>query len=139
MSKEQVAYWKTAFFEFDGRCAYCGLNLLAGAKRFRFSTVDHVYPTALGGTNEPSNLVPACHECNGVKSKLLPEDISLPEAKWIDRDRLGRVTIKPQSKKQYCLKIYRKHIHPSITKYAGDDYEDYLTWFKEQKALAGTL
>jgi hypothetical protein len=31
-------------------------------------TIDHVQPKALGGTDEPSNLVAACADCNGGKS-----------------------------------------------------------------------
>jgi hypothetical protein len=54
--------------ERDGRhCSYCGavdvpLNL------------DHFIPRARGGSNRPSNLVPACIECNEPKSTKPPEE-----------------------------------------------------------------
>ena len=35
------------------------------------TTVDHVVPLALGGTNFEGNLVPACRPCNSSKSGLL--------------------------------------------------------------------
>lgn len=44
-------------------CRYCG----AAAPDAKL-TVDHVIPVALGGTDEPSNLVTACEPCNSGKS-----------------------------------------------------------------------
>lgn len=36
-------------------------------------TVDHVVPTALGGSDDPSNLVAACRDCNAGKSSTNPD------------------------------------------------------------------
>lgn len=36
-------------------------------------TVDHVIPVALGGSDDPSNLVAACRDCNSGKSSSAPE------------------------------------------------------------------
>lgn len=36
-------------------------------------TVDHVVPVALGGTDDPSNLVAACSDCNAGKSSASPD------------------------------------------------------------------
>jgi hypothetical protein len=36
-------------------------------------TVDHVVPVALGGTDDPSNLVAACKDCNAGKSSSSPD------------------------------------------------------------------
>lgn len=36
-------------------------------------TVDHVTPVALGGTDDPSNLVAACKDCNAGKSSSSPD------------------------------------------------------------------
>lgn len=36
-------------------------------------TIDHVYPTTLGGSDEPSNLVAACKDCNAGKSSSNPD------------------------------------------------------------------
>jgi hypothetical protein len=41
-------------------CQYCGQEA---------NTVDHVIPIALGGTDEPNNLVAACARCNYSKGK----------------------------------------------------------------------
>ena len=36
-------------------------------------TIDHVVPTVLGGTDDPSNLVAACKDCNAGKSSSSPD------------------------------------------------------------------
>lgn len=36
--------------------------------------VDHVLPVALGGTDEPTNLVAACRDCNAGKSSTSPTE-----------------------------------------------------------------
>ncbi len=33
-------------------------------------TIDHVIPVALGGTDDPDNLVAACHDCNAGKGSI---------------------------------------------------------------------
>lgn len=49
----------------DGfRCYYCGTR---GNETGSGLTVDHVTPTALGGTDLPENLVSACGDCNSGK------------------------------------------------------------------------
>lgn len=50
-------------------CRYCG----AKAPDVELH-VDHVTPVALGGTDEPSNLVAACADCNVGKASSSPDD-----------------------------------------------------------------
>lgn len=53
-----LAKWKR-----QGRaCSYCPA---------RATSVDHVIPLALGGTNYEGNLTPACRSCNGSKNDSL--------------------------------------------------------------------
>jgi hypothetical protein len=67
----------------DGnKCRYCGLTAADTAL-----TIDHVVPSALGGGDEPSNLVAACGECNSGKSAsstdaALVEDVSQDALRW---------------------------------------------------------
>lgn len=49
-------------------CRYCGASAPDVAL-----TVDHVVPQALGGSNEPSNLVAACRDCNSGKASTTPD------------------------------------------------------------------
>jgi hypothetical protein len=63
-------------------CRYCG----ATAPDVKL-TVDHVVPEALGGSNEPSNLVTACADCNNGKSSVHPdsvvvEDVQADAIRW---------------------------------------------------------
>lgn len=51
----------------DGhRCRYCGATAPDVPIR-----VDHVLAVALGGTDDPTNLVAACHDCNAGKSSMV--------------------------------------------------------------------
>lgn len=67
----------------DGHaCRYCGARAPAA-----ILTVDHVVPVALGGTDEPSNLVTACDACNGGKTSSSPDaaivaDVSADALRW---------------------------------------------------------
>lgn len=47
-------------------CAYCRTSLTTATLE-----MDHVIPISKGGTNWPSNLVPACRPCNRRKSDKL--------------------------------------------------------------------
>lgn len=59
-------------FRRDGfRCRYCGLP---AAETGEGLTIDHVIPKALGGTNEPGNLVTACKDCNSGKTSSGPDE-----------------------------------------------------------------
>ncbi|MBZ5736470.1 HNH endonuclease [Nocardioides sp. TRM66260-LWL] len=51
-------------------CHYCGASKDDGVKL----TVDHVIPVALGGSDEPSNLVSACEPCNSGKTSTAPTE-----------------------------------------------------------------
>lgn len=65
-------------------CRYCG-----GTAPDVVLTVDHVTPVALGGTDDPSNLVAACKDCNAGKSSSSPdaamvEDVKQADLKWAE-------------------------------------------------------
>lgn len=49
-------------------CRYCG-----GTVPDVTLTVDHVLPVALGGSDDPGNLVAACRDCNAGKSSTKPD------------------------------------------------------------------
>lgn len=49
--------------------------------------VDHVTPVALGGTDDPANLVAACQDCNAGKASTSPdeqtvEQVNIDAARW---------------------------------------------------------
>jgi 5-methylcytosine-specific restriction endonuclease McrA len=53
-------------------CVYCGRR-----GRRVLLTIDHVFPVALGGTNDVGNLVTACRACNLAKGARLLDDVGL--------------------------------------------------------------
>ena len=69
----QIWSWgrtRFAVLERDGfRCKYCG----RGHREDVALHVDHILPRSEGGSNDMSNLVAACAECNLAKSNRLIE------------------------------------------------------------------
>jgi len=60
--------WRTLIYARDGfRCAYCGGVFPEGQL-----SVDHFWPTKLGGSDDAGNMVTACRECNLLKDALPP-------------------------------------------------------------------
>ena len=57
-----AAQFRALVAEHDGRCAYCGEERPLGA--------DHRIPLARGGTNDITNILPACRSCNCRKGKM---------------------------------------------------------------------
>lgn len=65
-------------------CRYCG----RGAPEAKL-TVDHVVPIALGGSDDPANLVAACVDCNAGKSASNPDaaivtDVAQDALRWAE-------------------------------------------------------
>lgn len=63
-------------------CRYCG-----AAAPDAHLTVDHVIPKALGGGDEPANLVTACQPCNSGKAASCPDapivdDVAADALRW---------------------------------------------------------
>lgn len=66
------------------QCRYCG----AAAPDVPL-TVDHVIPVALGGSDDPSNLVTACRDCNSGKTSTSPDgplvtEVNAKAAQWAE-------------------------------------------------------
>lgn len=66
----------------NNTCRYCG-----GSAPDVALTVDHVVPTALGGSDDPTNLVAACKDCNSGKTSTSPDaplvaDVSEDAKQW---------------------------------------------------------
>ena len=62
--------------ERDGfRCVYCSKS-----SRSTYLQIDHVQPRALGGSNDDTNLVSSCQDCNTGKAAML---VVTPD--WVSR------------------------------------------------------
>lgn len=57
-------------------CRYCGRTAPDVPLR-----VDHVVPVALGGTDDPTNLVTACEPCNSGKTSTVPDSPLVAEVR----------------------------------------------------------
>lgn len=53
---------QAVYNKFGGRCAYCGRDIA-----YKDMQVDHIKPKRSGGTDDMSNLFPACRICNHYK------------------------------------------------------------------------
>ena len=53
--------WQARLDYYGGKCRYCGTT--------EDLTIEHRIPLCRGGSNWPSNLVPACRSCNCSKGK----------------------------------------------------------------------
>jgi 5-methylcytosine-specific restriction endonuclease McrA len=73
--------WEALLREHQGRCAYCGATERIEA--------DHRTPLCRGGSNEISNILPACRPCNRRKHRRTEEEfraLLAREAKERDED-----------------------------------------------------
>lgn len=56
--------WEGKFFQCGRQCVYCGEPLTLAR-----ATKDHELPVSRGGTDDISNIVPACFPCNVRKGR----------------------------------------------------------------------
>lgn len=86
------------FFLFENVCAYCGFD--------ESLQIDHVVPVSLGGTHEPSNIVPACSSCNSSKNANPVEEWYLSQP-FYSRERWNKI-------QAYCPSAAGKRRHLAL-------------------------
>jgi hypothetical protein len=84
-------------------CRYCG-----GTAPDVALTVDHVIPSALGGADDPSNLVAACRDCNAGKSASSPD---APVVEDVAADALRWAAAMAEASRLACVKFEQREIH----------------------------
>jgi len=73
-------------------------------------TVDHVTPVALGGSDDPTNLVAACQDCNAGKSSSAPDapvvaDVAQNAIRWkLAIDQAAAVMQRDEEAKQAAIR-----------------------------------
>jgi len=86
-----------------GKCLHCGAKLVVrdDGRAMGEATLEHVWPTTQGGTNEVTNLAVACNRCNrekgsrhdhGKSDRLDDVVAKLRERRrerWRDPDKVG--------------------------------------------------
>jgi len=82
--KIEAARSRTRIYKkYNGRCAYCGELLSQGWQ------VDHIYPKYRGGSDDESNLNPACRPCNNRKATFTVDEFREELLKGVGRLRRG--------------------------------------------------
>lgn len=120
-------------------CRYCG-----GSAPDVKLTVDHVVPVALGGTDDPSNLVAACVDCNAGKSSVPPDaplvdDVAADAIRWASAmDRAAEIDRQQRSSDDYFVAEF---IDRMVTAYeSGTGYElPSLEVIKDRRGVSRTL
>lgn len=95
-------------------CRYCGASAPEATL-----TVDHVLPLALGGTDQPNNLVAACKDCNAGKSSTDPDAQIVADVREVDlrfAEAMFRVSIDRATTRQ------------ERAEYADDFLETWESW-----------
>lgn len=88
------------------QCRYCGAKAPDVPLR-----VDHVIPVALGGTDDPTNLVTACEPCNTGKSSIPADastvaDVAADALRWAEAIELvafGRAVERGEREQRYAM------------------------------------
>lgn len=89
----------------EHKCKYCGRMAPEVVLQ-----VDHVVPVTLGGSDDPSNLVAACRDCNSGKSSIpadapLVAEVADKALAWAEAMRIvaeERAAVRDQSQKHYA-------------------------------------
>lgn len=98
-------------------CRYCG-----GSAPDVKLTVDHVLPVALGGSDESTNLVAACADCNAGKSSSNPDQplvdqVSDDAIRWT---RAMSLAVQSISKDVDAAKRYRRKVWSAWREWDSD-------------------
>lgn len=91
-------------------CRYCGRSAPEVAL-----TVDHVVPVALGGSDDPTNLVAACRDCNAGKSA------SSPDAQIVDD--IAADALRDESAWRFACRLLRRLPFEQYTKWVTEAEE----------------
>ena len=104
-------------------CRYCGRS----AHEVKL-TVDHVLPTALGGTDDPSNLVAACHDCNAGKASTGPGEHLV--------EQVNEDAIRWAAARQRAI-LRAKDARDEQARLTAPFWEEWMLWDKESEYLPG--
>lgn len=56
------------------KCCWCGCETTDVRKVWNASTLEHVIPKSLGGSDDSDNLVMACNRCNNARGNMPAEE-----------------------------------------------------------------
>lgn len=134
-------------------CVYCGKIMPDRLE------IDHVVPRSRGGSNTPSNLVAACHDCNQEKGDQTAKEFGYPDIQKRVKKSLraaahtqmgktatlqGLAEIAPVTKTYgYITKVDRRkmelpktHYYDAVAIAAGGRTVELLEWVEQMKAVS---
>lgn len=99
-------------------CRYCGATAPEATL-----TIDHVTPVSLGGSDDPSNLVAACKDCNAGKASSSPDatliaDVEQRALQWSAAVKLAaeKLAARDEPRRKYV-----EYLEDVVTQYFGRD------------------
>lgn len=93
---ERIAIYKRD----NATCLFCGMKITDIKKL----SIDHVIPRSKGGSNDPVNLICACHKCNSSKQ-------SLTISQFCSKAGLNKHVVKNRIKRQTKKAINKQAIY----------------------------
>lgn len=117
-------------------CRYCGATAPDAVL-----TVDHVTPVALGGTDEPGNLVAACRDCNAGKASTSPsdglvDDVKQSDVRWAAAmKRAGEIRAAERTEERAYVAVFEE----VWTRWRPDDFGDSLLQMRKAGLPADDL
>lgn len=128
-------------------CRYCG----AMAPEAKL-TIDHVIPVALGGADDPGNLVTACRDCNAGKTSTSPDqavidDVSADAIRWSAAMREAAEQLRAEREARVGeYAVFHKRWHEWTYESSGKTYymngrlpENYLEKFETYRDVGLTV
>ena len=74
----EVAHWQWMRCRLseaqNWKCCFCGCDTTDERKKKHSSTIEHVKPKSLGGSNEWDNLAMSCDRCNNKRGNMPAEE-----------------------------------------------------------------
>lgn len=110
-------------------CRYCG-----GHAPDVVLTMDHVMPVALGGADDPTNLVTACSACNSGKTSTSPSesivaDVSADAIRWAQARKVAAAQLLSavEDEREVCRKFYEDWTYYLESYMLPDDWRRSVT------------
>ena len=97
---------QAVYNKFGGHCAYCGNEI-----EIKDMQIDHIIPQRLGGTDNITNLNPACRRCNHYK-----------RAHSVLRFKKLMLTLHDRIRKNYICKVAEDYGIITVKEWDGKFY-----------------
>lgn len=74
----EVAHWQWLRCRLseaqNWKCCWCGCETTDVRKVWNASTIEHVMPKSVGGSDDPENLAMSCNRCNNARGNMTVDE-----------------------------------------------------------------